>query len=145
MFDMLIIDNHDLIHNPSYNWTWIYNAKHDTNITKLNEKLERSSMHLSCCLCMLIYLVSKDEMMHQFGSYLFFIQLGRSVLISPLAKNWEQRKMFYPIFSRVIFMYWTLLPTSLVKSLNWCLTIKLHHIGFYFFQICLEFARFGIG
>ncbi len=122
MFDMLIIDNPDLIHNPRYNWTWIYNAKHDTNITKLNEKLERNSMHLSCCLCMLIYLVSKDERMHHFGSYLFFIQLGRSVLISPVAKNWEQR-MFYPMFCKVHFY----VLNSLTDKLGQILELMPHH------------------
>jgi hypothetical protein len=43
---------------------------------------------------MLIYIVSKDESMHHFGSHLFFIQLWRLVLIFPLPKNWEHEKCF---------------------------------------------------
>jgi hypothetical protein len=72
---------------------------------------------------MLIYIVSKDETMHHFGSYLLFIQLGRSVLISPLDKNWEQGKTFYPMYRKDHFY----VLSSLTHKLGQILELMPHH------------------
>jgi hypothetical protein len=94
---------------------------------------------------MLIYIVSKDENMHHFGSHLFFIQLGRSVLVFTLAKNWEQGTMFYPMYPKGHFYVLSSFTHKLGQFLKLMPHYKIAPHWFSIFHICFEFARFGIG
>jgi len=132
-----------MIHNPSYNWTWVYNAKHGTNITKLNEKLERSSMRLSCCFGYWFILYLKIKACTTLVLTCFLFSLGGRFL--PLAKNWEQGTMFYPMYPKGHFYVLNSLTHKLGQFLKLMPHYKIALQWFSIFHICFEFARFGIG
>jgi len=119
---------------PKLQLNMIYNGEQGTNITKLNGKVGRSSMHLSCCFRCWFILYLKMKACTTLVLTCFLFSFGDWFLSSPSPRI-ENMKNVLP---KGHFMFWALFPTSFVNFSSWCLIIKLHPIGFPFFT----FAKF---
>jgi hypothetical protein len=125
--------------NMSLQWR----ARYKYHKTKWKSKKKFNALIM--LFWMLIYLVFKDENIYTIlvlTCSLF--QLWRLVLIFPLAKNWEQGKMFYPMCPKGHFYVLSSLTHKLCQFLELMPHNKIAPHFISIFHICLEFARFGI-